>query len=109
MILNILSLLASGSTRDVSKFEKWLTEKCGVVILRPPPLPVKELTDSQWDSIMAFHYCKRCKAHRFDRHLDPVSEMERYVCGCCGDVHHTALLAGTSLLYAQECWRVADE
>lgn len=111
MLFDVCSLLSLVSGGGVSKLEKALAKQLKVVILRAPTKKWarNHEVDVSKDAIMAFHYCPQCEAYRFDRHLDPVSERERYVCGGCCTENLTTLLAGRSFFYADECWRVARE
>jgi hypothetical protein len=94
--------------RKVSKWEKWLSKHLGFAFLRRPT-EEWEPQDSTKDFIMAFHYCRACRQHRFDRAYDPLSRSAHFVCGNCG--HHYVFSGdGIGILAFKftECLRVAS-
>lgn len=69
--------------KKVKPWEKYITKLFHIVIIRMPSDdwpnhdPIK-------DFVMAYHYCRNCRQHRFDRHFDPLSKAGRFRCGGCG-------------------------
>ncbi len=75
------------------------------IIERPPKEWMK---DAVKDSLMALHFCRTCKAYRYDRHFDLISRNSHLICEGCGTRKKTSD-EGIGLLFMRlkECGRAA--
>src|ERR1700722_10949077 len=89
---------------------KLLVRWFSVAILKSPDesLPYRQ---GNWEILMAFHWCSTSGTYRYDRHVDPISLNEHFICGCCRKRTDTrgSLASGFSFFRLRECLRIVSE